>query len=165
MRHFIGHTRNGLPVYVDLINSTASFHIKNHPHLLVLAKEALSQTEVWGTALRVEHDMGRKIGYANVVKTLPNEKVVYAKVLGDDLYSRFTTKGTPPATTYITIVLEQFEQPTNYQLIDIWFGRLKPARPGSKNETVDSRQYWSEHAFLLDTQPLERHSRTETCPY
>ncbi|HET7059873.1 MAG TPA: hypothetical protein VFH99_00940 [Candidatus Saccharimonadales bacterium] len=167
MKHFVGSTKNGKPVYVDLIRSQAAPHIATHPYLLGLVSEALAQTKANAPRLKFEHDLQRTVGYENVVKTAPSEKVIYARVLNDELYTRFTTKGTPGATSHVSVVLLQddSEDDTSYELVDAWIGRLKPPRPGSDNETPESREYWAGHAFLLDTQVMQRHTRTETCPY
>lgn len=164
MRHAAGYSKNGLVVYVDLINSQAAPHIAAHPHLLGLAKEALSRVKAKGERVKFEYNVGRTIGYENVVETQPGEKVLYARLLNDDLYSRFTRKGTPKHTTYVSVTVQRESEET-YVLADAWIGRLKPPRPGSTNETPASRDYWSNHAFLLDTQPMEKHTRTEICPY
>lgn len=164
MRHLVGHTKNGQAVYVDLINSQAAPHVAAHPHLLGLVSKALSQTTVKGDQLKFEYNVGRNIGYESVVKTEPGEKVVYARLMRDELYSRFTRKGDPQHTTYVSAALERDDE-GSYELVDAWIGRLLPPRPGSENETPASREYWDSHAFLLDTQPVQRHTRTETCPY
>ena len=164
MRHVAGYTKNGRTVYVDLINSQAAPHIAAHPHLLGLAKDALIRITAKEDRIKFEYDTGNIIGYENIVKTPPEEKVLYARLVRDDLYSRFTKKGEPLQTSYISITIQR-EQEGDYVLTDAWIGRLKPPRPGSQNETPTSRTYWSCHAFLLDTQPLQRHTRTETCPY
>lgn len=164
MRHVAGYTKNELVVYVDLINSQAAPHIAAQPHLLGLAKEALGQVKARGERLKLEHDTGRPIGFENVVEVPADEKVLYARLMNDDLYSRFTRKGEPKRTSYISFTLRR-EGAGSYVLADAWIGRLKPPRPGSPNETPASREYWSNHAFLLDTQLMQKHSRTEVCPY
>jgi hypothetical protein len=164
MRHLVGHTKNGVAVYIDLINSQAAPHIAAHPHLLGLASQALGQITAKGPRLKVEHNLQRAIGYENVVKTPAGEKVLYARLVNDELYSRFTRKGEPQTTTYVSLTLER-EASGSYELVDTWIGRLKPPRPGSVNETAASREYWENHAFLLDTQAMQRQTRTETCPY
>lgn len=164
MRHVAGYTKNGLTVYVDLINSQAAPHIAAQPHLLGLVKEVLGHATAKGERVKFEYDTGRTVGYENVVETPPDERVVYARLVHDDLYSRFTRKGEPKHTNYVSITLQR-EPEGSYALADAWIGRLKPPRPGSPHETPASREYWSNHAFLLDTQPMQRHTRTETCPY
>jgi len=164
VRHVAGYTKNGHTVYVDLIKSQAAPHIAAHPHLLGLTKDALIHIPAKQERIKFEYNTGRIIGYENVVETPLEEKVLYARLVDDDLYSRFTRKGEPRQTTYISVTIQR-ESEGSYALVDAWIGRLRPPRPGSPNETPASREYWSRHAFLLDTQPLQRHTRTETCPY
>lgn len=164
MRHVAGHTKNGLTVYIDLINSQAAPHIAAHPHLLGLAKEALGHVTAKKKRIKFEYDTGRPIGYENVVETPADEKAVYARLINDDLYSRFTRKGEPRRTSRVSITIQR-EEEGDYALTDAWIGSLRPPRPGSPNETAESQDYWSRHAFLLDTQLIQKNSRTEVCPY
>ncbi|HSW66480.1 MAG TPA: hypothetical protein VLI54_05070 [Bacillota bacterium] len=164
MRHSIGRTRNGMLVYVDLINSKAGIHIAQQPYLLGLLKQALAGISAKGVSMSIEHDMGRSVGYNFVVKTTEKDTVLYARLLRDELYTRFVKNGKPLATTFISMVLER-DTDKNYELRDAWIGRLTPPRPGSDQETVDSKQYWAEHAYVLDNQSLQLRTVTKTCPY
>ncbi len=164
MRHIAGYTKNGQVVYVDLIKSQAARHIAAHPHLLGLAGEAIAHIKTKNQRVKFEYNVGHIVGYENVVETPPEERVLYARLLNDDLFSRFTRKGEPMHTKYVSVTLER-EEDGSYDLVDTWMGRLKPPRPGSQNETSASRTYWSNHAFLLDTQSMEKNTRTEICPY
>ncbi|HVV66774.1 MAG TPA: hypothetical protein VHB72_01730 [Candidatus Saccharimonadales bacterium] len=164
MKYLVGYTKNRIAVYVDLTNSQAAPHVAAHPYLLGLAKDALSEVTAKEERLKFEQNAGRPIGYENVVETSPGENVIYAQLVKDDLYSRFTRKGVPKRTNYVSLVIER-QGMEYYLLTDAWIGRLKPPRPGSPHETPASRQYWATHAFLLDTQVMQKHSRTEVCPY
>jgi hypothetical protein len=164
MKHSIGQTRNGVRVYVDLIKSQAAKQIAGQPQLLTLAKEMLGEISVSGTKLSIERDMGRQIGYSFIVPTTEKDTVIYARLLRDDLYTRFVKKGNPPSTNYLTMTLLQ-DGDNGYELSDVWIGRLNPPRPGSDNETAESKLYWSNHAFVLDSQPLQTRTVTKTCPY
>jgi len=164
MKQPVGPTSNGKQVFVDLIHSQAAKHIAGHPQLIGHVAEALRQTTVKTAYLKFEYNLKRSIGYENVVPTAPAEKVVYAQTAHDGLYTRFTRKGNPSSTTYVSMALQQNEDGT-YDLLDAWIGRIRPPRPGSDNETPASREYWANHAFLLDKQVLRPHTATETCPY
>jgi hypothetical protein len=164
MKHFIANTSNGKSVHVDLIKSQAAPHIASHPHLLDLVRDLVTSTDAQGELMKLQYDVGRPIGYENVVVTTQTSPIVYGKIINDDLYSRFTRTGKPLQTSFISIVMVLDEEGT-YMLTDAWIGTLKPPRPGSQHETAESREFWSNHAFLLDTQPLVRSTRTSTCPY
>ena len=164
MKHSVGKTRNGVPVYVNLIGSPAAKRIAQQPQLLVLAKEMLGQTTVRGSQMSIEHDMGRLIGYSHVVITTEKDTVFYGRMLREDLYTRFVKNGKPLSTHYLTVILQQ-DSDKQYELADIWIGRLNPPRPGSDNETAESKPYWANHAFIVDNQSIQLQTVTKACPY
>jgi hypothetical protein len=164
VKHPIGQTRNGILVYVDLIGSQAAGHIALQPQLLALAKEMLDKTVAKGVEVTIEYDMGRLIGYGNVVKTTDKDTIFYGRAPDDDVYTRFTKNGKPDATPYLTATLRRGSD-GGYELKDIWIGHLSPPRPGSANETSESKSYWSNHAFVLDGRPLQMQTITKVCPY
>jgi hypothetical protein len=153
-----------MQVQVDLIGSQAARHIAQQPRLLMLAKEVLEKIAAKGATVNVECDMGRPIGYSFLVATKDTDTILYARLLKDEIYTRFVKNGKPFSTPYLTVSLTQ-DKDNNYELSDIWIGRLTPPRPGSVNETTESRSYWLEHAFVLDNQPLQLRTVTKTCPY
>ncbi len=164
MKHPVGRTRNGIPVYVDLIRSQAAKHIGQQPQLLALAKEMLQQVAVRSPKTSIEHDMGRPIGYSIVISTTDKDTILYGRLLRDEIYTRFVKNGKPTATQYLTATLQR-DSNGHYELHDIWIGRLNPPRPGSSNETAESKPYWSSHALVLDSQPLQLQTVTKECPY
>ncbi|HEY8999222.1 MAG TPA: hypothetical protein VIM53_02795 [Candidatus Saccharimonadales bacterium] len=164
MKHPIGQTRNGTQVYVDLIGSQAARHIAQQPQLLTFAKELLEKTAVEGSEANIEYDMGRSVGYNFLVTTKDTDTILYARPVKDEVYTRFVKNGKPFSTRYVTVTLVQ-NADNDYELSDIWVGRLTPPRPGSINETAESRPYWLHHAFVLDSQPLQLRTVTKTCPY
>lgn len=164
MKHLIGTTRNDIPVHVDLIRSQAAAHIARQPYLLGLVREALGKVTAHGATANLEHDMGRAIGYDFVVQTTDADSIYYAQLVRDTLYTRFTKNGKPAPTQYLTMVLRRAKDNT-YDLYDTWIGRISPPRPGSANETDESRPYWANHAFVLDHQSLQLRTITKVCPY
>lgn len=164
MKHFIGQTRNGAQVYAQLIGSQAGENIARQPQLLALAKEMLANVILRGSKVNLEYDMDRPLGYDFIVETSDKDTVFYGRLLKDDVYTRFTKNGKPHATSYLTVTLVR-DDDGNYELSDIWLGRLMPPRPGSKNETPASKPYWSNHALILDSQRLQLQTMTKTCPY
>ncbi|HSX17652.1 MAG TPA: hypothetical protein VLH86_06155 [Patescibacteria group bacterium] len=164
MKHPITSTRNGIPVYVDLVKSQAGAHIARQPYLLGLVKELLATITATEAEISIEHDMGRAVGYSYVVETTDKDNIVYAQRLHDDAYTRFVKNGTPLSTNYLSIVLRR-DADGDYELDDAWVGRLNPPRPGSANETANSKVYWTKHAFVLDGQPIQLRTLTKVCPY
>lgn len=164
MKHFIGQARSGAQVYARLISSKAGKNIARQPQLLSLAKEMLTALTLRDNEISVEYDMKRSIGYSFIVETTDKDVIFYGRLLKDDVYTRFVKNGKPLLTRYLTITLTK-ESDNSYELSDIWIGRLMPPRPGSANETAESKTYWSNHALIMDGQPLQLQTVTKTCPY
>lgn len=164
MKHSIGKSGNGIAVHVDLIQSQAAKHIAQQPHLLNLIAEALKQTTLSGANAKIEQDMGRVIGYNFVIKTADSNGVFYAQLLRDDTYTRFIKNGKPLATRYLSMILRQDEDGA-YELSDAWIGRMSPPRPGTADETAESKPYWATHAIILSNESLQLRTVTKECPY
>lgn len=164
MKHPIGQTRNNIAVYVDLIQSEAAKHIAQQPHLLRLVAEAIQHITLRGPAAQIEHDMGRVVGYNFVIKATGSEGIFYAQLLRDDTYTRFVKHGKPLPTSYLSMVLQR-DADGAYELNDTWIGRISPPRPGTANETAESKPYWTDHAILLGNETLQLRSITKVRPY
>ncbi len=164
MKHPIGQTRNGITVYVDLIQSQAAKHIAQQPRLLSLVTEALPQTTVRNAAASIEHDMGRAIGYSFVVETSSTDGIFYAQLLRENTYVRFIKTGKPLSTQHLSMILHKDENGA-YELYDVWLGQLNPALPGTADETAESKPYWATHAMILGNEPLQLRTITKECPY
>ena len=164
--HFISYTRNNVPVFIDLIRSNAAKQVAQQPYLLTLTTEVLKSITLDGrTAMSIEHDMGRPIGYDFVVATPTNDGIFYARLLRDDAYTRFIKNGKPLSTRYLTIILSIDPVGTQYNIENVWIGRLTPPRPGSAKETAKSKPYWDKHAYVFENQPIQSSTLTKTCPY
>jgi hypothetical protein len=164
VKHPIGQTRNGIAVHVDLVRSEAAKNIAQQPHLLNLVAEALQQTTVSNPNAKIEHDMGRVIGYNFVLKTTGSDSVFYAQLLRDETYTRFVKNGKPLPTQCLSMVLKR-NQDGECELINAWIGPLSPPRPGTADEIAESKPYWAEHAVLLSNESLQLRSITKVCPY
>jgi len=165
MEHLIGHTRNNIPIFVDLIGSDAAKHIAQQPYILTLATEALQHAMLDGADINLEQDMGRTIGYDYVVETTDANTVFYAQLAREDIYTRFVKNGEPRATRHLSIALSFNQSDNLYNLSDVWVGRLRPPRPGSTKESAKGNSYWRKHAFVFENQPLQLRTLTKTCPY
>lgn len=164
MKHPVAQTRNGKEVYVNLIGSRAAAQIAQQPQLLALAKEMLEKTTAKGDEVTIEHDMERLVGYSFIVATKETDTILYARLRKEDIYTRFVKNGKPLSTHYVTATLVR-DSSDRYELSDVRIGRLTPPRPGNASETAESRPYWANHAFVLDSQPLQLQTVTKTCPY
>lgn len=163
--HFLGTAQNGAEVYVDLIRSEAGHNIARRPQLLGIVKEILANMRLSGSEIRIERDMGRTLGYDFVIHTVDDNTIFYAQILHDSVYTRFVKNGKPALTQYASFVLRSREGMDGYDLQEVRIGRLTPPRPGSVDETPESRTYWMEHALIHDTQILQPRTTTKTCPY
>lgn len=164
MKHPIGVTQNGVEVYAYLTSSNVGKRLSRQPYLLTLAREILTEMTLRDPKIYIEYDMRRQIGYDFIVTTTDNDAVFYARLVKDDVYTRFVKTGAPIHTSYITVILQQ-DDDKNYELSDIWIGRITPPRPGSPDETADSKPYWANHAYILGDQPLQSQTLSKICPY
>lgn len=167
MTHLIGHTQNGISVYVDLLASEAAKRIAHQPYLLTLAAEVLRHVKLNQSAIDGEYDMGRVIGHDFVVQTTEADTIFYVQLVRDSVYTRFTKNGKPLLTKHLSMILERSLGPEGpqYNVRDLWMGRFTPPRPGSAEETAESKPYWKEHAFVFENQPIQARTITKTCPY
>ena len=163
--HLVGYARNGVGVYVDLVSSKAAKHIAREPHLLRLAADALPGISLKKPAVHLEHDMGRLIGYDFVIKATDADSIFYVQLVRDTAYTRFTKSGKPSPTQYLSLIMQRGADGISYELHDIWIGRQTPPKPGSDDETDESKAYWGEHALIFDNQPMQSRTLTKTRPY
>lgn len=164
MIHSLGTTKNGIEVLVELIKSPAAAKIARQPYLLVLAKEVLQQTAFKDQFVRMEFDMKRPIGYDFVVPTTKKDIIFYAKLLRDDVYSRFVKHSKALPVQSLVIIMDRNET-GEYELQDVWVGHLSLPRPGSKEESSESKPYWDSHAIVADGQAVQSNTITKTRPY
>jgi len=163
--HFLCTTQDGIGVYVDLIHSEAAHSIARQPQLLEIVKEVLTRRTLTGNKVRIEHDMGRTLGYDYVVHTSDNSIVFYARLLHDSVYTRFVKNGRPTLTQYVAFTLHSRNSTNGYELREVKIGRMTPPRPGAPDEIPESRQYWDNHALIHDSQILQSRTMTKACPY
>lgn len=163
MKHSIGQTASHVEVYVDLITSEAGKQISYQPHLFSLAKEVLASTTPPNANIIIEHDMGRPIGYNQIVVTTDESIVFYGRLYKDDVLTRLVKNEKPQATRYLSLQLVW--DTSSYNLTNIWVGRLRPPIPGSAAEVPESKRYWANHAVIYTDQRLEANTITKECPY
>ena len=166
MKHLVGQSHNGILVYIDLTSNSASMkNIARQPHLLTLAGEVLGRINLNGLRADIECNVGRPAGYDFVIETAEDDTDFYVRLAGDDIFTRFTKKGTPTATSFLSIRLEPDQTNEAYSIHDIWVGRQRPSRPGCDAEEPNSAAFWKKHAFIFQNQPMQTNTLTKTCPY
>ena len=165
MKHLVGHSQNNIAIYIDLTTSNAVKNIARQPHLLTLATEVLKKKKLTEKSIIIENDMSRTIGYNYIIETDDDSTVFYARLVHDAIYTRFTKKGKPEASSFLTMSLELDENGSSYDLRNVWIGHFRPSRPGSDDETADSLAFWRQHAVIFQNHPIQASTLTKTCPY
>lgn len=163
-KHDVGVSKNGKKIYAYLTQSPLAESIGRNPHLLRLAKEITALYEPQGEVEYIQHDTGRAVGYAERVKTGPNDVIFYAKLLKADNYTRFVKNYRAPATNFLTIKIRRDEQ-GDYELLNIWLGKKYPAAPDAEGANGRSKSYWEDHAVVYNGQHIIASSVTKDCPY
>jgi len=164
MKHPVGLTQNGTEVYAELTSAKVGKRLARQPGLLTLAKEVLATVKLRDPKICMEYDLRRQIGYDFIIETAEKDAAFYARLVKDDVYTRFVKNGEPSPTSYVTLVLLR-DSDKKYELCDLWIGRNIPPRPGSADETAESKSYWSNHAVILGDQHVQPQTLTKTSPY
>lgn len=163
-KHIVAISSNGRRVYAPLMTPPLSLSVSRNPNLLGLVKEAISQLELSKNNRTIEHDMGRSIGYGDVLSTKESDVVFYARKLGEDTYTKFVKNRSTDATQYLTLELSQDED-GDYALRNVWIGRAYPPAPDNKAATPRSKKYWKSHAVAYNGQAVVSSTITKDCPY
>lgn len=161
---FIGRTKDGSKVYVDMETSHAATHFADTPQLLELVREVLPTLELDNDSKRFELDMGRIVGESDCVETGTEDNIIYAKRLSRDTYSRFVRGKHTIQTSWLTISLERIDKDT-CELVTAYIGRSAPPFPGNEFETPESRPFWEEHALVWGEQQIVPGTETKDRPW
>lgn len=158
-------SKNGVSVWYDPISSHAATHIEDTPDLLALAIEVVRQTTIDELYVQLHVDFGRIVGTSDLVENDPADEIVYAKRLNRDEYTAFNKTRAAQPSSLVTIALRQQDDGT-YELVSTWIGASdSPAFPGTKQETRDSREFWSTHSLAWGNQEIQPGSETTHCPW
>lgn len=163
-RQIIGQTKNGKTVYVDTQGSHAATHLADTLNLLELVQEAITGIVLNKDNTYVDKDMGRVVGLSDLVETNETDKVLYAKRLNRDNYTRFVLNRQAEPTNFVTLVLRK-DSEDNYELWSAWIGRAVPQFPGDEFETPDSRPFWQNHALVWGNQIVQLNTEREDWPW
>lgn len=163
-KEFLGKTKNGCDVYVDLETSHAATHIQDTPELLGLVKGALQEIEPTENYHEFELDMGHVIGTSDLVETSEDDEIVYAKRRNRDTYTRFVRNKDPIPTQFLTLCLEKMNDDA-YNLYSTWAGPNCPSSPDSIVATPESKPFWEKHALVWGTQEVISGTETIECPW
>jgi hypothetical protein len=165
MLHPILTMPNGVEIYIDLIKSKAARSIARQPQLLGLIKEALKGKSLTGPEMHIEQDMGRVVGYDFIITTKDGDAVFYAKLINEQIYTRFVKTGKALSTQFISLALESSADGKAYEVQSARIGPSIPPRPGTSGETAASKRYWETHAVMQEGESLQLKTLSKKCPY
>lgn len=154
----------GYEVYVNMITSSAGQYLSRQPYVLNVLKEALHATNLKGSHIYIERDMGRIIGNTDIVETTDADTIYYAMPIKKKFFARFAKNRAPLPSNTISIILEK-DDAGNFEVLDAWIGLYSPPFPGDERETPDSKEFWATHALVQDAKAIQSKSITKTCPY
>jgi hypothetical protein len=163
-KQLIGHTKNNKTVYVDTEDSHAATHIADTPDLLHVVQELLPLLEPNQDSVCLATDMGRIIGLSDLVETDEDDKILYAKRLNRDNYTRFVLNRTAEPSQLVTVVLQE-DKDGNYELWSAWIGPVTPQFPGDKHASPESVSFWQEHALVWGNQAIQPGTEKEEWPW
>ncbi len=164
-RTFVGKTKNGVDVFVDLNNSDAATHLRDTEGLFEVSQEAIARIDAEDKHIEMHIDMGREVGMCDLVKTDETDDTFYAKRLGRKIYSRFVKNKSARPTNYITIVLDK-QSDGSYHMLTVFFGRVAPPFPYGKDDPNDeARGFWSKHALVVGNQVILEDTIRYDCPW
>lgn len=163
-KRIIGKTKNGKVVYVDTQGSHAATHIADTPNLLELVQEFVADFVPDGDEICVDKDMGRSIGLSDLVETDETDKILYAKRLNRDNYTRFVQNRKAESTNFVTVVLRK-DHAGGYELWSAWIGPAVPQFPGDEFEKPESRPFWQNHALVWGNQAVQPGTEREDWPW
>lgn len=163
-RHVIGQTKNGKTVYVDTRGSHAATHISDTPNLLELAQEVVAGLAPNDDSVCIDKNMGHMVGLSDLVETKESDKILYAKRLNRDNYTRFVLSRKAEPTNLVTVVLRK-DGEDNYELWSAWIGPAVPQFPGDEFEKPESKPFWRKHALVWGNQAIQPGTEREDWPW
>jgi hypothetical protein len=160
-------SKNDKVVLFDPINSHTATHFKDSPKLKEIVAELLSQMVIKGKSIAGDFDMGKIVGFCDVVEIDDTDELIYAmrKQREDQGYVPFTKSRQPQPSSFVSIYLVH-KNGSNYELLSTWIGNFdSPDFPQMHSATTDSLEYWSKHAFVWGSQEIIPDSEIDSCPW
>jgi hypothetical protein len=161
---YVVTSANGKKVYVDAENSHAAIHLSDTPTLFELVKELLQSIELEGENVYLDKDMGRTVGTTDLIKTGPDDEILYAKRVNRTNYTRFVKGHSAQPSSFVTVVLVKRDK-KSYELWSAWIGRAVPQFPGDKHETTEGRLFWRNHALVWGNQEVRPGTEVQEWPW
>ena len=163
-KHIVATSLNGKEVYAYLMQQPLSAAISRNPHLLALIKEAVSTLNLTQQDILLEQNMGRNIGYGEMIATREKDTIFYARLVREETYTKFVKNRKTEPTPFLTLNLRK-DDDGNYEIKDVWIGKTFPPVPGNAAETEQSKSYWEDHAVAFNGQAIMASTITKECPF
>lgn len=168
-RELLATSANGREVYYRNPHSHAALHFKDTPGLREAAAEAVSRMNLTEKDLGTQVDLGRIVGDCDVVKTGPQDEIVYGirnQRFNEGLVPFVKGRqGDPTSSVALHLVL----QPDgSYDISSTWFGVYDgddEPFPLADDATERSVDYWNRHAFVYGSQAIEPGTETTQRPW
>lgn len=163
-KYTIASSDQNIKIYVNLISSPAGKYLSRRPHIIAKLNEILDGQKLRDHQTVIEKDMGINIGTTDVVMTTGKDTIYYAQEQKSQLFTRIAKNRYPQPSNILTIIIVK-DSDDEYQISDIWVGPFRPAIPGAKDESPESKKYWADHAYVQDSLNLQNKTITKVCPY
>lgn len=143
------------------ISSLVESHLQAHPDVFSVLQEAIEKISLPTNAIRYEReiDLGRFIGRAGIVRTIPlklEDSALFALRTNRRLPSRVAPIGEIGEQTKKMVVLARTgDSEKQYELITAWVGTLAKKEPCDRSITSledfqASLEFWSTYALVYD---------------
>lgn len=147
-------------IVVDRFNS----HL--HESVTAVLPEALAKVSLSGTQFAVEQvDFDRFVGVTTCVVTHEGDQIVYAQRPKRFGLSRFVKNRQPESCKSVVVILKKAEDGDYFVLITAFIGVRPEPEPWDRNTTPKSKDFWSTHALVWDTEPVVPGTETYRKPW
>jgi len=137
-----------------------------HKSVIPLLPEALSKVHISDEQFVVKQvDFGHVVGETTCVVTNESDEIIYAqrpKRLG---LSRFVKNRQPEPCESIVVILKKAEDGDYFVLITAFIGVRPEPEPWDRNSTPRSKDFWSTHALVWNSEPVIPGTETTRCPW
>ena len=162
--HLIAISANGKQVYANLTSKPLSTNVSNNPHLLRLAEEAVTSSNLKGETPQLEYVVDHPIGRSELIETNDADVIFYARETKTSGFTRFVKNRQSLPTGCITVSLTR-DGDDEYEITNIWIGETYPVTPDHEDATAESATFWANHAVVYNGQSIVSSTLTKTSPY
>lgn len=140
----------------DKMNVQANIaHMQQHLDVIPFLDEVVSKIDTKNQEfIKVSIEMGRIIGKTNLVKTTPDDEIVYAIRTGRRILTRFVKNRQGDDCSTVCIILKKLDG-IRYKLLTAYIGRLGEKEAGdhsiqTEEEYATCKGFWDHHALTWD---------------